>query len=411
MYVIECNEKHTHPIKVWLRPEEELEAKCLEQAQNLASLPFIHPWIALMPDVHVGKGMPIGGVLPAEGVVIPNAVGVDIGCGMAFLETNVEAAALRQAMTNHGTLLQGIVGEVLRNIPVGKKHYQERQESEVVAEALLNIDLYSFAPELLPEIEAGYYQIGTLGGGNHFIEFQEDEQGLVSIMLHSGSRHLGYKICNYFNNLAKMNRQNWGSTIPDSYFLDYLPVASAEGEAYLQWMELGLAFAKENRAKMMMDVEKILERLMARAGLPAPQYGRYIECHHNYAALEHHFGKDVWVHRKGAVKAGEDQLVIVPGAMGANSYILRGKGNPESFQSCSHGAGRILSRTKAKEVFKMETVIADLKAHGVVLGKNKRSDVTEEARQAYKDIEGVLANELDLAIPFKQLKTLGVIKG
>ena len=121
MYVIEGNEKHTHPIKVWLRPEEELEAKCLEQAQNLASLPFVHPWIALMPDVHVGKGMPIGGVLPAEGVVIPNAVGVDIGCGMAFLETNVEAAALRQAMTNHGTLLQGIVGEVLRNIPVGKK--------------------------------------------------------------------------------------------------------------------------------------------------------------------------------------------------------------------------------------------------------------------------------------------------
>jgi len=188
MYTIYDKQKNSHPIKVWLNDKDLLEEGCLEQATNLSNLPFIHKWVSLMPDTHMGKGMPIGGVIATDGVIIPNAVGVDIGCGMAYMQTNIEAAFLKNTRTANGSLLQGIIGDILRNIPLGFKSHKDPKTSPTIDQALDNVDLYTFADTLIPEVEKSYYQIGTLGGGNHFIELQEDEEGMVGIMLHSGSR-------------------------------------------------------------------------------------------------------------------------------------------------------------------------------------------------------------------------------
>ncbi|MBP2655555.1 MAG: rtcB [Firmicutes bacterium] len=411
MYVIYDKQKNRYPLKVWLNETDKLEESCLEQATNLSNLPFIHKWVALMPDTHTGKGMPIGGVIAADGVVIPNAVGVDIGCGMAYIQTNIEAALLKNTTTANGSLLQGIIGDILRNIPVGFKHHRERQASAVIDEAMANKERYAFAEKLLPEIEDSYYQIGTLGGGNHFIELQEDENGLTGIMLHSGSRHLGHQICSYFHNVAKDNTQKWFSAVPAEYQLAFLPVDTNEGQAYIDWMNLALGFARENRDHMLKAVTRLVDKWMSRIGCCQPEYSDYINCHHNYAAIEHHYGKNVWVHRKGAIRARAGEKGIIPGAMGSYSYIVNGNGNEESFHSCSHGAGRLMSRTKAKSSYSVETVMNDLKSCGVVLGKNNKGDVAEESRYAYKNIDTVIANELDLITPVKKLRTIGVVKG
>ncbi|WP_371364840.1 RNA-splicing ligase RtcB [Sporomusa rhizae] len=411
MYVIYDKAKNQHPIKVWLREADILEEGCLQQATNLSNLPFIHKWVALMPDTHMGKGMPIGGVIAADGVVIPNAVGVDIGCGMAYIQTNIEASLLKNTNTANGSLLQAIIGDILRNIPVGFKHHKQRQASTVIDNAMANKERYAFAEKLLPEIEDGYYQIGTLGGGNHFIELQEDEKGMTGIMLHSGSRHLGHQICGFFHEAAKENNKKWFSVVPAEYQLAFLPVDSKEGQAYIEWMQLALAFAKENRNHMLNAIMAMFDKLVNKFTGCQPEYSSHVNCHHNYAAIENHYGKNVWVHRKGAIRARVGDVGIIPGAMGSYSYIVEGKGNVESFHSCSHGAGRLMSRTKAKGSFSVESVITDLKGCGVVLGKNNKSDVAEESRFAYKDIDSVIANELDLMTPVKKLCTIGVVKG
>lgn len=411
MYVIYDKEQNRHPIKVWLQATDCLEEGCLQQAVNLSNLPFIHKWVALMPDTHMGKGMPIGGVIAADGVVIPNAVGVDIGCGMAYIQTNVAADLLKHTNTANGSMLQGIIGDILRNIPVGFKHHKQRQASRVIDEALANQDRYTYAAKLLPEIESGYYQVGTLGGGNHFIELQEDENGLTGIMLHSGSRHLGHQICRFFHNEAKEHNKKWFASVPPEYQLAFLPVDSREGAAYIGWMQLALAFAQENREQMLAAVTAIVDKWVSRFTGSRPEYANYINCHHNYAALENHYGKNVWVHRKGAIRARTGDTGIVPGAMGSFSYLVEGHGNAESFHSCSHGAGRLMSRTQAKGTFPVEAVMTDLKSCGVVLGKNNKADVAEESRFAYKDIDTVIANELDLMTPVKKLRTIGVVKG
>jgi tRNA-splicing ligase RtcB len=411
MFEIKDLEDQMYPVKVWLSSRDEIEEGCLEQIHNLSKLPFLHKWVALMPDVHTGKGMPIGGVIATEGVIIPNAVGADIGCGMAFLQTNIEAKLITDTMTKSGSLLQCIIGDILRNIPVGFTHHKEKQECKAVDEALGNIDKFKFADSLIKEIEGAYYQVGTLGGGNHFIELQIDDNGCVCIMLHSGSRHLGSKICDYFHGVARELNAKENSPVPDHYRLAYLPIDSEAGQAYISYMNMALDFAHENRARMIDKVKEIFTRWCERNFEITPEYSNLINCHHNYAALENHYEKDVWVHRKGAIKAGAGELGIIPGAMGSYSYIVSGKGRDESFNSCSHGAGRRLSRTKAKETFTVEEVILDLKETGVVLGKNKKSDVAEECRFSYKDIEAVIANESDLITVVKRLKTLGVVKG
>ena len=410
MYVI-SNENIKIPIKVWLPQETAPEESCIEQAYHLANLPFLHKWVALMPDTHTGMGMPIGGVIASDEVVIPNAVGTDIGCGMAFVGTNIRAEEIRNIYTPNGSLIQGIVGDILRNIPVGFNHHKQPQNSASLDRATQMLERFEEDKELLPEIEAGYYQAGTLGGGNHFIELQEDEAGYVGIMLHSGSRHFGNEICSYFNRKAKELNEKWHSTVPAECRLAFLPMDTKEGRQYLNWMNLALDFAYENRAQMLSDVKVIFEKWICKYTDLSVEYSDEINCHHNYAAMEHHFGKNVLVHRKGATRAREGEIALIPGAMGSYSYVVRGKGNPESFCSSSHGAGRRYSRKGAMQAFSCEEVMSDLSLQGVVLGKHNKKDVAEESRFAYKDIDEVMANQSDLVEPVKRLKTIGVVKG
>lgn len=408
MFVIK--EENAVPIKIWAN-RDSVEDSCLEQALHLSKLPFAHKWIALMPDTHTGKGMPIGGVIACKNAVIPNAVGVDIGCGMAFVQTDIPVCELKETMTGSGSLLHTTIGEILRNIPTGYTHHSKPQTSAVLNRAKQEIDKYSADPELIPQIDDGYFQIGTLGGGNHFIELQQDENGMCCIMLHSGSRHFGNKVGQHFNAIARELNEKWHCAVEPSWNLPFLPTDSDEGQRYLNFMRLSMDFAYENRAAMLEKVKSIFSEKVKKFLGRTPDFSGEINCHHNYAALEEHFGEQVWVHRKGAIKADDGELSIIPGAMGSFSYIVRGKGNPESFRSSSHGAGRRYSRTKAMEEFSVEKVMVDLKAQGVVLGKHKKNDVAEECRFAYKDIDEVMKNQQDLVEPVKKLFTIGVVKG
>lgn len=400
-----------YPIKIWLEEEQDLEESCLEQALHLAQLPFLHKWVCLMPDTHTGMGMPIGGVIAAKGVVIPNAVGVDIGCGMAYVKTSIPVKALKETMTGSGNLVQGIVGDILRNIPVGFAHHKTPMPCYTLDRAMEELSLYEADRELLGQLEAGYFQVGTLGGGNHFIELQEDEEGFLSVMLHSGSRHFGKSVCDYFHQKAREQNCRWYSQVPDEYRLAFLPVDTPEGRQYLNWMNLSMDFARENREKLMLAVKAVLEKWIGRYTDLELKYEEEINCHHNYAALENHFGENVWVHRKGAVRARKGELTVIPGAMGSYSYVVRGLGNPESFCTSSHGAGRAYSRRGAMEAFSCEEVMVDLKNQGVILGKKNKKDVAEESRFAYKDIDRVMENQKDLVEPVRRLRTIGVVKG
>lgn len=400
-----------YPIKIWLEKEQDLEESCLEQALHLAQLPFLHKWVCLMPDTHTGMGMPIGGVIAAKGVVIPNAVGVDIGCGMAYVKTSIPVKALKETMTGSGNLVQGIVGDILRNIPVGFAHHKTPMPCYTLDRAMEELFLYEADSELLGQLEAGYFQVGTLGGGNHFIELQEDEEGFLSVMLHSGSRHFGKSVCDYFHQKAREQNCRWYSQVPDEYQLAFLPVDTPEGRQYLNWMNLSMDFARENREKLMLAVKAVLEKWIGRYTDLELKYEEEINCHHNYAALENHFGENVWVHRKGAVRARKGELTVIPGAMGSYSYVVRGLGNPESFCTSSHGAGRAYSRRGAMEAFSCEEVMVDLKNQGVILGKKNKKDVAEESRFAYKDIDRVMENQKDLVEPVRRLRTIGVVKG
>lgn len=399
------------PVKIWTKSIEDIEESCLEQAVRLANLPFAVDHIALMPDTHTGKGMPIGGVIACKNTVIPNAVGVDIGCGMAFVQTNIPVKLLRETVTGSGELIKLIVGNILRTIPVGFNHYKKTQPSAVLDKAQSEIDRYSADSELLGFIEESYLSVGTLGGGNHFIEIQEDEKGLACIMLHSGSRMFGNMIGQHFNRLAHELNRKYFSTVPEDHNLPFLPVDTAEGQRYLNWMHLAMDFAFENRAVMLSKVKEIFaEQVQKYTGL-TPEFSGEINCHHNYASPEEHYGEQVWVHRKGAIHAAEGEIAIIPGSMGSYSYIVKGLGNPESFLTSSHGAGRSYSRTGAMERFSVESVMVDLKNQGVILGKNSKKDVAQECRFAYKDITTVMKNQKDLTSPVKQLFTVGVVKG
>ena len=399
------------PIKIWLQDEGDLEQGCLEQAYNISNLPFVQDFVCLMPDAHQGMGMPIGGVIAALDNIIPNAVGVDIGCGMAFESTNIPVSVLLETQTGNGSLVQAVAGDILRNIPLGFNHHKKPQPSYTLDLASDDMEKYARQPSLAGQIEAGYYQIGTLGGGNHFIELQADEKGMLGIMLHSGSRNFGKQVCDFFNDTARQLNGKWHSRVPDSWKLAHLPGDSQEGRDYISWMKLAMDFAFENRLKMMLAVKAILEKWIGRHTDLNIEYTGDINCHHNYAALERHYGKDVWVHRKGAVRAEKGEQAVIPGAMGSYSYVVEGLGNSESYNSSSHGAGRRYSRKGARQSFTVEEVMADLNKSGVVLGKHNKKDVAEESRFAYKDIDWVMANQTDLVKPVKKLKTIGVVKG
>ncbi|MCL2061932.1 MAG: RtcB family protein [Firmicutes bacterium] len=409
---VKMTDKTKVPVKIWLKDESCIEAECLEQALRLAQLPFIHKWVSLMPDTHTGMGMPIGGVIAAKNVIIPNAVGVDIGCGMAFVGTNIKIADIKELVTGSGTFMQSLIGDVLRNIPVGFNKHKSKQPCAALDKAAAEIEKYNQTPELLDLIGQGYYQAGTLGGGNHFIEIQEDDEGFLGIMVHSGSRNFGKQVCDHFAKIASDLNVQWHSQVPQDWRLGFLPTDSTEGKQYINWMNLALDFAYENRALMLQAVQDILDRLMKKhAPKIKYQYTDLINCHHNYAALEHHYDANVWVHRKGATRARLGERAVIPGAMGSYSYVVEGLGEPASFCSSSHGAGRQYSRKKAMEKFTAEQVMVDLKAQGVTLGKNNKADVAEESRFAYKNIDEVMENQKDLVKAVKRLKTVGVVKG
>ncbi len=410
MFVI-CNENTRFPIKIWLEDESCLEEGCLEQAYHLSQLPFLHKWVCLMPDTHTGKGMPIGGVIAAKDVVIPNAVGSDIGCGMDFVPTNIRVEDIRGIQTGNGSLVQAMIGNIMRGIPLNTERYREPQKSEVLDRAKQEMEKYEGNAELVPLIDDGYFQMGSLGGGNHFIELQEDQDGFLCIMIHSGSRHLGKAICDHFHHMAAELDRRWYSEVKEEYRLAFLPVGSKEGRQYINWMNLALEYAFENRARMLDKICKVVKELIEKhAGLTV-EFGEEINCHHNYAALENHYDANVWVHRKGATRVREGEMAVIPGAMGSYSYVVEGKGNPESFCTSSHGAGRSYSRSGAMRAFSTEQVMTDLKEQNVVLGKRKKNDVAEECRFAYKDIDLVMAQQQEMVTPVRKLKTVGVVKG
>ena len=410
MFVLH-DESMRFPIKVWLESEDRLEESCLEQARHLARLPFIHKWVCLMPDTHTGKGMPIGGVIATKDVIIPNAVGVDIGCGMDFIPTNIRVKDIREILTGNGTMIQAIIGSIMRAIPLNTERYKTPQESKVLDRAQQEMEKYEENVELVPLIRDGYFQVGSLGGGNHFIELQEDQDGYLCIMIHSGSRHLGKAICDHFHEKARELNRLWYSDVKDEYRLSFLPVHTKEGQQYINWMNLALDYAFENRARMLDKTCAIVKELIEKHTDLTVEFGEEINCHHNYASLENHYDANVWVHRKGATRVREGEMAVIPGAMGSYSYVVKGKGNKESFCTSSHGAGRSYSRSGAMKAFSTEQVILDLREHDVVLGKRKKNDVAEECRFAYKDIDQVMAQQTDMVTSIRKLKTVGVVKG
>jgi len=371
------------PIKLWL---ENIEDGALEQALHLANLPFAYKHIAVMPDAHVGYGMPIGGVMATQGVVVPNAVGVDIGCGMIAVDTGVEPPETPE--------LKKIMGEIRERIPVGFNHHKEPSFVELMPD----LPLGKVSEE---QFESALCQLGTLGGGNHFIELQVENNRLW-VMIHSGSRNIGLKVANYYNKLAVQLNDRWFSIVPKKWELAYLPIDSDEGQAYLSEMDYCLEFARLNRAVMMLWVMEILG-----AHLGAREVAS-VNIHHNYARFEHHFGKNVVIHRKGATSAKQGEWGIIPGSMGTSSYIVKGLGNPDSFMSCSHGAGRRMGRKQAKRELSLEDEL--VKMEGVVHGMRNAGDL-DEAPGAYKDIAEVLSQERDLVEPVVELKPIAVIKG
>jgi tRNA-splicing ligase RtcB len=379
------------PIKLWL---DDIESGAFEQAKNLANLPFVFKHVAVMPDAHVGYGMPIGGVMASEEMVIPNAVGVDIGCGMCAVRTSLTTLPIEK--------LKFALGEIRRTIPLGFKHHTKPQDPRFMPKAEIPL---TGLPVVASQYQNALTQLGTLGGGNHFIEIQKGNDGHIWLMVHSGSRNLGFKVANYYNRLAVALNKQWGSKIPANWQLAFLPVNSVAGQAYLREMHYCVDFAYANR-KMMM--ERIKEAILSVAH--PVSFEPMINIAHNYAALEEHYGERVIVHRKGATRAQVGEIGIIPGSQGSPSYIVRGKGNRESFESCSHGAGRKMGRKQAQRQLNLEQEKKRLDDQGIIQAVRSVSDL-EEATGAYKDIDEVMDNQLDLVEVLVELRPLAVIKG
>lgn len=386
------------PIKMWL---EDIEEGALSQARNLANLPFTFKHVAIMPDAHQGYGMPIGGVLATEGVVIPNAVGVDIGCGMCAVRTSltgIDQDALKKIMGSFKEQ-RGIRGTV----PLGFKHHKNAQNKSLMPD--LDRVAKVKKSKVVELYQGALKQLGTLGGGNHFIEIQQGDDGFIWLMVHSGSRNIGLKVAQHYNQMAVKLNERWRSGIPKKWELAFLPLDSSEGWEYLAEMQYCVDFALANRKLMMERVKEAVSEVVADIS-----FKPIINIAHNYAAMENHFGKNVMVHRKGATSARKDELGIIPGSQGSMSYIVTGKGNPESFSSCSHGAGRIMGRKQAQRTLDLEAEKKRLDALGVIHGMRTKSDL-DEATSAYKDITTVMENQEDLVAIVVALKPLAVVKG
>lgn len=384
---------NNRPVKIWTNDVEET---AMRQIENLTTLPFLHHHLAIMPDVHAGMGMPIGGVLACDGAVIPNAVGVDIGCGMCAVKTNWKMEDL-PAHVIRKEIMKGIRAR----IPLGMDHHKEAQDAKYLPQGH-DIDKMEIVKRRQHSI---LHEVGTLGGGNHFIELQKDEEGNLWIMIHSGSRNLGKQVGDYYNKIAVSLNEKWHSVVSPEIRLPFLPHGTREFGAYWNEMKYCIDFALCNRKLMMERIQEVIAD-----SLKGIEFEPMINIAHNYAAFEHHFGKDVIVHRKGATLAREGVIGIIPGSQGTASYIVEGLGNPDSFCSCSHGAGRVLSRKAAIHTLDMKAEVKNLEAKGIIHAIRCQDDM-QEASGAYKDIEEVIANESDLVKVKTKLLPIAVIKG
>ena len=390
MYEIALNET---PIKIWAKY---VDAHAMKEIFNLSTLPFVFHHLAFMPDVHGGKGMPIGGVLATKGVVIPNAVGVDIGCGMCAVKTSLKVAGIPSEV-----LRKQILHGIRKQIPLGFDHHKEAQDEACMPQSF-DIDKMTVVKR---QYVSATKQVGTLGGGNHFLELQKDTDGTLWIMIHSGSRNLGAQVGSYYNEKAKVLNKRWFSNINPDIDMAFLPMQSDEAHAYWDEMNYCIEFALCNRKLMM-------ERICQTIGevYPDVQFEPMINIAHNYAVWENHFDENCIVHRKGATRARVGEIGIIPGSQGTKSYIVEGLGNTDSFQSCSHGAGRAMSRTEAVRSLSLEDEVAKLEAQGIVHAIRSKKDL-EEAAGAYKDIDEVMANQTDLVKIVTELSPIAVIKG
>lgn len=396
------------PIKSWTKGVA-FEEDAQQQLRNIASLPFIHKWVAAMPDVHLGKGATIGSVVPTVGAVIPAAVGVDIGCGMMAVKSSIRADQLPDNLHAMRTAIEKAVphGKSMSGHRFAKRDKGAWNEiPDDVSIAWKNLqpgfDRLCSQHELLRRTN-NINHLGTLGTGNHFIEVCVDEVQAVWFMLHSGSRGVGNRIGTYFIELAKKDMEKWMIQLPDRD-LAYLPEGSEHFDQYIEAVEWAQDFARINREVMMARVIDAVKNEMA---FDFESRIEAVNCHHNYVSREHHYGKNVLITRKGAVRAREGEMGIIPGSMGARSFIVRGLGNEESFCSCSHGAGRVMSRTQAK---KRITLDQHKKAtEGVECRKDKA--VIDETPAAYKPIDKVMDAQKDLVEIVHTLRQVVCVKG
>jgi tRNA-splicing ligase RtcB len=382
------------PVKSWATT---IEDSAWEQAMNLSRLPFALSHIALMPDAHPGYGMPIGGVLFADKVVVPYAVGVDIGCGVSLFRiwsANIE--------DTDPTSIRAFLDGVRRRVPVGNGPQAQHAQANTAWEPPATTPYWSDVADAA--MDKAVTQLGTLGGGNHFIELQQDPNGNLYVMLHSGSRSVGKKVCDHWHKVALGLNKTWFSALPDKE-LAYLPWEAKEAHSYMNDMVVAMGWAEENRRQMGVAVaDAVAETWGVGTDL-------VVDIHHNYAAWENHGGNNGIVHRKGAVKAGLDDVVLIPGSMGTASYIGRGLGNEDSFSTCQHGAGRARSRGETRRMTNVDAMHEQMAAAGVLLSTPNDADVTDESAIAYKDLEEVMDASTDLVERTTRLTPLGVVKG
>jgi tRNA-splicing ligase RtcB len=396
------------PVKMWTGgvPVEK-EAKA--QLANTAKMPFIYKHIAVMPDVHLGKGSTIGSVIPTLGAIIPAAVGVDIGCGMMAAKTTLNA---RDLPDNLGPLRSAIEKAIPHGMTPKTRGYKGRDEgswqnppSAVDAAWDQLKDEFDVICQKTPKLKNtnNYRHLGTLGSGNHFVEVCLDEQGAVWLMLHSGSRGVGNAIGSHYIELAQQDMRTHIASLPDKD-LAYLEEGTQHYDDYVQAVGWAQKFARMNREVMMQNLIASVRKVITK---PFETHVEAVNCHHNYVQKERHFGKEVLITRKGAVSAQKGELGIIPGSMGAKSFIVRGKGNPDSFNSCSHGAGRTMSRNEAKRRFTLEDQVRA--TQGVECRKDV--NVIDEIPMAYKDIDAVMHAQRDLVEVVHTLKQVVCVKG
>ena len=393
------------PIKTWTRGVP-LEDEAREQLRNMAKLPFIHKHIAVMPDVHLGKGATVGSVVPTIGAIIPAAVGVDIGCGMIAARTTLTADDLPDN-------LAGLRSAIERAVPHGRTGGRgHRDKGAWDTPPLAAMEGWSRLSEDFDRITERHprlkktnnlQHLGTLGTGNHFVEVCLDEENRVWFMLHSGSRGVGNAIGTHFIELAKQDMRRWMINLPDED-LAYLPEGTEHYGDYVFAVDWAQRYAQSNRQIMMQHVVDAARGVILK---PFEAQAEAVNCHHNYVSREHHFGKDIFVTRKGAVSAKKGELGIIPGSMGAKSFIVRGLGNADSFHSCSHGAGRVMSRTQARKLITVEEH-AQATAH---VECRKDAEVVDESPRAYKCIEAVMAAQSDLVEIVHTLRQVVCVKG